>query len=46
MKIHITYDKPKVIQALRYHFISRKEIRILLIAVNVFAVISAVLFLQ
>jgi len=44
MKIHVTYDKPKVIQALRYHFISRKEIRILLIVVNVFAVISAILF--
>lgn len=44
MKIHITYDKPKVIQALRYHFISRTEIRVLLIAVNVFAVLSAVLF--
>ena len=44
MKIHITYDKPKVIQALRYHFISRKEIRILLIVVNVFAVLSAILF--
>ncbi len=44
MKINISYDKPKVIQALRYHFISRKEIRILLIAVNVFAVLAAVLF--
>jgi len=44
MKIHISYDKPKVIQALRYHFVSRKEIRILLIAVNIFAVLSAILF--
>ncbi|MEO7310168.1 MAG: YcxB family protein [Chitinophagaceae bacterium] len=44
MKIHITYDKPKVLQALRYHFISRKEIKLLLIAVNIFAVISAILF--
>jgi hypothetical protein len=38
------YDKGKVIQALRYHFISRKEIKILLILINVFAVMSAVLF--
>ncbi|MES2775262.1 MAG: YcxB family protein [Bacteroidota bacterium] len=44
MKIHISYDKPKVLQALRYHFISRTEIRILLIVVNVFAVLAAVLF--
>ena len=39
-----TYNKAKVIQALRYHFISRKEIKILMIVVNVFAILSAVLF--
>ncbi len=39
-----TYDKNKVIQALRYHFISRKEIKVLMILVNVFAIVSAVLF--
>jgi uncharacterized membrane protein len=39
-----SYDKQKVIQALRYHFISRREIKILLIVINVFAVLSAVLF--
>ena len=33
-----------VIQALRYHFISRPEVKILLIVVNVFAVIAATLF--
>lgn len=38
-----TYNKPKVIQALRYHFISRKEIKIMIILVNVFAILSAVL---
>lgn len=38
------YDKKRVIQALRYHFITRKEIRILLIAVNLFAILSAGLF--
>jgi hypothetical protein len=39
-----TYTKSKVIQALRYHFISRKEIKILIILVNVFAILSATLF--
>lgn len=41
---YFTYSKPKVIQALRYHFISRKEIKILIIMVNVFAILSAGLF--
>lgn len=44
MTIHVIYNKPKVIQALRYHFLSRPEVRILLIMVNVFAVGSALLF--
>ena len=39
-----TYDKPKVIQALRYHFITRKEIKWMIILVNVFAISSAFLF--
>lgn len=39
-----TYNKPKVIQALRYHFITRKEIKIMLILVNIFAIVSAALF--
>jgi uncharacterized membrane protein len=38
------YNKAKVIQALRYHFISRKEIKVMMILVNVFAVLSAILF--
>ena len=38
------YSKPKVIQALRFHFISRKEIKYLMIFVNVFALFSAGLF--
>lgn len=38
------YDKRKVLQALRYHFITRKEIRIMLIVVNVFAIISAAFY--
>ncbi len=39
-----TYNKGKVIQALRYHFITRKEIKIMMIAVNVFAILAAALF--
>jgi hypothetical protein len=39
-----TYNKAKVIQALRYHFITRKEIKVMMILVNVFAILSAALF--
>ncbi len=38
------YNKAKVIQALRYHFITRREIKIMIILVNVFAIFSAFLF--
>ncbi len=38
------YDKGKVIQALRYHFITRREIKVMMILVNVFAIVSAALF--
>ena len=41
---YFTYEKAKVIQALRYHFITRKEIKIFMVVVNLFALISAVLF--
>jgi hypothetical protein len=44
MQLHIRYDKQKVIQALRFHFISRSEVKVMLIVVNVFAIISAGLF--
>ena len=44
MTIHFGYDKKQVIQALRYHFLNRPEIKILLIFVNVFAITSAILF--
>jgi hypothetical protein len=43
MTIHFTYEKSKVIQALRYHFISRPELRIMIIVVNVFALLTAAL---
>ena len=44
MTIHFSYDKRQVLQALRYHFISRPEIRIMIIVINVFALLSAALF--
>lgn len=44
MEHQFSYDKRKVIQALRYHFISRPEIKIMMILVNVFAIAAAILF--
>ncbi|HPG10224.1 MAG TPA: YcxB family protein [Chitinophagaceae bacterium] len=44
MTISFGYDKKQVIQALRYHFISRPEIRIMLILVNVFAIATFTLY--
>jgi hypothetical protein len=44
MTIYFGYEKGQVIQALRYHFISRQEIRIMLIVVNVFALASVTLY--
>ncbi|HZH66698.1 MAG TPA: YcxB family protein [Flavisolibacter sp.] len=44
MTVNFEYDKKQVIQALRYHFLSRREIRLMIILVNVFALVSATLF--
>jgi signal transduction histidine kinase len=44
MTISFTYKKKQVLQALRYHFISKREIRLMIILVNVFAFMSAALF--
>ncbi len=44
MDISFSYNKKQVIQALRYHFLARSEIRILMVLVNVFAIFSAALF--
>lgn len=44
MQHSFSYEKKKVIQALRYHFVQRNEVRILIVLVNVFAILSAVLF--
>jgi YcxB-like protein len=43
MTVHFGYDKKQVIHALRYHFLTRPEIKLLVIFVNVFAILSAVL---
>lgn len=44
MTIHFGYEKGQVLQALRYHFISRPEIKTMLIVVNVFALVSITLY--
>ena len=44
MVIHFEYDKKQVMNALRQHFISRPEIKILLIVLNLFTILCAVLF--
>ncbi len=46
MEFGFSYNKKKVIQALRLHFIAQREIKILMILVNVFAILSAILFYQ
>lgn len=43
MTIQFGYNKKQVIQALRYHFLNRPEIKVLLILINVFAITSAIL---
>ncbi|MCH5600577.1 YcxB family protein [Niabella ginsengisoli] len=44
MTITFDYNKKQVIQALRYHFISRTELRIMVILVNAFAILSLILY--
>ena|SRR5690242_17416943 len=41
---YFTYNRAKVLQALRFHFFSRNEIKIMIIIVNIFAISSAVLY--
>jgi hypothetical protein len=45
MRISFGYNRRQVIQALRYHFISRKEIRLMLILINVFAIATLILYI-
>jgi hypothetical protein len=44
MTISFRYDRKKVLQALRYHFMSKKEIRFLIVLINVFALFAAAVF--
>lgn len=44
MQHQFEYHKKTVIQALRFHFLKRNEIRIMIILVNAFAILSAVLY--
>lgn len=44
MQVKFTYDKKKVFQALRYHFLWQPEMRILLSLIIVFDVVTAVLY--
>jgi len=44
MQFSFSYNKNKTIQGLRYHFFSKKEIKVMLIVVNVFAIIAAILY--
>jgi hypothetical protein len=44
LTVNFSYNKGQVLQALRFHFLSRPEIRLMVILVNVFALLSAVLF--
>jgi hypothetical protein len=41
---YFSYRKPEVLQALRFHFFSRNEIKIMIIVVNIFAISAAVLY--
>jgi hypothetical protein len=44
MTVSFSYNKNQVLQALRYHFLSQREIRLMIILVNIFALVSAALF--
>lgn len=44
MQHAFTYEKKKVIQGLRYHFVQRPEVKVLVVLVNVFAIVAAILF--
>ncbi|HEY0298587.1 MAG TPA: YcxB family protein [Arachidicoccus sp.] len=44
MQYSFQYNKSKVLQGLRLHFVSRPEVKVLAYAVNIFAIVAAVLF--
>jgi hypothetical protein len=43
MPYPISFKKPAVLQALRYHFMKQPEIKTLMIVINLYAVVTAVL---
>ncbi|MEO9023033.1 MAG: YcxB family protein [Ginsengibacter sp.] len=43
---YFSYSKPKVLQALRFHFFNRNEIKAIIVVVNLFAIFSAVLYFK
>jgi hypothetical protein len=43
MAYSISYIKNEVLQALRYHFIKQSEIKSLMIIVNLYAIVTAIL---
>jgi hypothetical protein len=43
MSYSITFNKPDVLKALRYHFVKQAEIKTLMIIINLYAIITAVL---
>jgi len=44
MEHSFSYEKNKVIQGVRYHFVQDRAIKLLVILINVFAIVSAALF--
>lgn len=44
MRLSFDYDKKKVIQALRYHFIWQPEIKILLVSIIAFDLVAGILY--
>ncbi|MFT4153776.1 YcxB family protein [Parafilimonas sp.] len=44
MHFNFSYDKKRVLQALRYHFIAQPEIKILFVVILLFDIISGILY--
>lgn len=44
LEFRVVYHKSEVLQALRYHFIRKPEVRVMVVLVNVFALLSMGLF--
>ena len=44
MQHSFSYEKNKVIQGVRYHFVQDRSVKLLVILINVFAIVSAALF--